>query len=352
MPDGQAHEAPGTVDDLAKFLADNPELIENPQDEDDAAPRVRRRTRAAEGADKPEDEPNRPAPESGEDKSPEDKSEEKPKAGPEDEDEDEDEENPEALKQTSGRKYRVVLKGEDGSDHTELMSVAQMAEGMMLKADYSRKRAAEETERQHFAQKTIEALESRRGQQLQQLEALSRSADALLGVVDQNALAQLAQSDPGAWVAAQQRLMFYEQHRTQIRAAIQAEIEEGSRVQKGMEEQAKAKAWIELETMGIDRPKLRTLYDNVTRHYGIEEHRFETVNDPKLIAIMRDAVAYRQLREKTAAITRQAQDAPRLPSPRQPVPHSERVTKALDARFKTGKATMNDLAAYFDNTGL
>jgi len=39
-------------------------------------------------------------------------------------------------------------------------------------------------------------------------------------------------------------------------------------------------------------------------------------------------------------------DAPRLPAARQPVPRNEKLAKQIDARFKGGKAKLDDLAAY------
>ena len=76
------------------------------------------------------------------------------------------------------------------------------------------------------------------------------------------------------------------------------------------------------------------------------EEQFEYVTDPRLVLMMRDAVAYRDIKAKTKAVTTKAQNAPPLPKQRQATPRNERLVKAVDSRFKGGKATMNDLAAY------
>jgi hypothetical protein len=64
-----------------------------------------------------------------------------------------------------------------------------------------------------------------------------------------------------------------------------------------------------------------------------------------MVQVMRDAVAYRALKAQKADVTKKVQAAPRLPT-RQAQPANERRDRELDAKFKSGKAKLNDLAAY------
>jgi hypothetical protein len=75
------------------------------------------------------------------------------------------------------------------------------------------------------------------------------------------------------------------------------------------------------------------------------------VTDPALVLLMRDAVAYQGLKDKKAEVTAKAKDAPKLPQ-RQSVPKNEQVNQKLERRFSSGKAKLNDLAAFIANNNL
>jgi len=73
------------------------------------------------------------------------------------------------------------------------------------------------------------------------------------------------------------------------------------------------------------------------------------VDNPDVVRIMRDAAAYQDLLGRKSAVTRKAQEAPKLPAQRQSVPRNEAKSKAINQRFTNGKAKLNDLAAFLEN---
>jgi hypothetical protein len=112
-----------------------------------------------------------------------------------------------------------------------------------------------------------------------------------------------------------------------------------------------SRAWGVLGQQGIDKAKLTDIFDRVHTKYGVPKERLHNVTDPALVLLMRDAVAYQGLKDKKAEVTAKAKEAPKLPQ-RQSVPKSEKVNQTLNRRFATGKAKLNDLAAFISNNNL
>src|SRR5882672_2816115 len=110
MADGQADTAPGTLDDLAAFLIDNPELIEDEDQSPGGAPSQKpasARTRAEPGEDTQD--PDAALAPGSEDSEPDDDAP-PAKGAKTDDEEDED-----ANDRTRQRTHKVTVKGEDGS---------------------------------------------------------------------------------------------------------------------------------------------------------------------------------------------------------------------------------------------
>ena len=337
MADGQAATAPGTVNDLAKFLADNPELVD-PHDEDDATPpRTRARTRTEPTDTQDDDATLAPDPEASE---PDDDAPPAKGAKPEDE-EDED-----ATDRTSQRLIKVTVKGDDGSDETREVSEKELVKGYMLQADYSRKRAADEQQKNEISQRALNALETQRIRQLEELQFYEQAYRRHAGIRSPEEMATLARNDPATWVQEQQRQQLIAEDSQRLRADIQAKKGELEHTRSAQQQQAFSQAWGVLGQHGIDKPKLRKIFDETTKHFGIPEERYANIDDPKLVLILQAATKYMELKAQTADATRAAKGAPRLPAQRQPVPRNERLAKQIDARFKGGRAKVADLAAY------
>lgn len=316
--DGQADQAPITEDDLAAaFLADTSD--ETGDQEEQLA----------------DDESTLP-----EDNGDVEDTDESP-----DEAEDEPEAE-EAEDQTSSRKFKVTVKGEDGADLEQEVDEKELIAGYQRHSDYTRKTQdlarREEQAVDTFKAKIIEA----QNVVMQQTQVAHAAVLQLAGLRTPEEMAQLAHTDPAMYVAEKARA-------DQVQAVLkglqnqhqQAQFHQQQAQQAELQKQF-SRAWGVLGQKGIDKPKLQKIFETVQKDYGVPEERFATLSDPNLVLIMADAVAYRELQKKKTEVTKKAEAAPRLPQ-RQNVPRSEGKRKRLDAVFKSGKAGANDLASLF-----
>ena len=63
------------------------------------------------------------------------------------------------------------------------------------------------------------------------------------------------------------------------------------------------------------------------------------------VRALRDAAAYQALKAQKPAVMQKAQNAPRMPS-KQAAPAQVRRDQAIEQKFKSGRAKLNDLAAF------
>jgi hypothetical protein len=107
--------------------------------------------------------------------------------------------------------------------------------------------------------------------------------------------------------------------------------------------QIKERSWAELQKDGMDKPKLQKTYESVMKNYGYEPKDFSTVTDYRLVRMMADAVAYRELKAKAPAVTQQAKAAPKVTTKQ--TTQATRANTVRDGRFKSGRASLHDLAS-------
>lgn len=324
MDNGQADTGPDTIEDLAQFLADNPEA-----DADDSADEEKRA--------KPSEE------------SDEDNSEETPEDASADEDEEPSED---AEKQPSTLKFKVPVKGDDGTETTVEVDQKELIAGYQRHADYTRKTMElADKEREAFSVVTAK-IEEGRNHYLQQAQVAQAAVMQLAGLRSPQEMAALAQSDPALWVQEQQREVAVRGVIAQLQQNMQQEQRQSEMQRQQALQQQFHKAWGVLGKEGIDKPKLAKIYETVSSKYGIEAEKLANVYDPALVLLMRDAAAYQGLKDKKAEVVKKAQDAPRLPAARQNVPKNELRNKALNQRFASGKAKLGDLAAWIESNNL
>ena len=315
--DGQADLAPVSADDVAQFLIDNPdadgaddqqELIEptdeSPSDEDTDAPET--------DDDSPDDGEGDPA--------------EKPDP-------------------TSGRKIKVTVKGEDGADLEQEVDEKELIAGYQRHADYSRK-TAELARREEQATEVVRAKVSEAQTHFVQKAQMAEALVArLAGLRSPEEMLELSRLDPATYVAEQAR---QQQVHSMIAGLQNQWQQEQFRSQQGQQaamQQSFSKCWGVLGQKGIDKPKLQHIFDSVSKDYGIAQDRFATLNDPAVVLVMRDAVAYRELQKKTAEVKKKAEAAPRLPQ-KQSVPRNEAQDSKRLVRLRSGKGSRDDLAAF------
>lgn len=318
--DGHAENAPDSLSDLASFLSDTPDT-ESEQEENEEI------TDESTAESDTDDEEN-----DGQEES-------------EEQSEDEEAEDTPAPE----RKIKVTVKGDDGTDQEIEVEEAELAKSYMRQADYTRK-TQELQQREHQA---VEHLKSKYDEfandYLQKAESSRAAIVQLAGLKSEAEMAQLAQSDPAGWVAENQRrqsiLGVVSQLDQQIAAERQAQAQRQQQQAEQFRQQAFQKSWEELSKDGIDRDKLAKVYADVSKAYSIKPEELAQVYDYRLVRMMRDAAAFRELQAQKPAVKQRVDAAPKLPNRKTPTAQ-DRKSQQLESRFKGGKAKLNDLAAF------
>lgn len=313
--DGQADLAPISTDELAQFLIDNPDGAdehENTNEPTDAAP-------SDEDTDAPETEDD----------------------GPDDAD-DESEEQPDP---TSQRKFKVTVKGEDGADLEAEVDEKELVAGYQRQADYTRK-TQELARREEQATEVVRAKVTEAQTHFVQRAQMAQAVVArLAGLRTPEEMLELSRVDPAGYVAEQARQQQVHSVIAGLENQWQQEQFRAQQEQQQALQQSFARCWGVLGQKGIDKPKLQHIFDSVAKDYGISQDRFATLNDPAVVMVMRDAVAYRELQKKTSEVKKKADTAPRLPQ-KQSVPRNEPVEKRRTERLRSGRGSRDDLAAF------
>lgn len=246
------------------------------------------------------------------------------------------------------QKVTFKVKGEDGSEQTIEASVDEIAKSYMRQADYSRKTQALAQRESEAVQFFTQKHEEIRSQYTTQAETLRAAVVGMAGIKSESEMAELANSDPAAWVAETNRQRQISAFIGQIDERIKAEREQQSAQMTQAQQQAKQKAyqtaWEQLSKDGIDKPKLKDIYDKAIKFYGVTQQELADLYDPRIVRALRDAAAYQELKSKKSEVTKKVQAAPRMPT-RQTPPAQERRDRELERKFSTGRAKLSDLAA-------
>ena len=314
--DGQADLAPVSADEVAQFLIDNPD---------------------ADGADEQEE----IAPT---DESPSDEDTDEPET--DDDSPDDGEEDPAAKPDpTSGRKFKVTVKGEDGADLETEVDEKELIAGYQRHADYSRK-TAELARREEQATEIVRAkVTEAQTHYVQQAQMAQALVARLAGLRSPEEMLELSRQDPAAYVAEQARQQQVHSMIAGLQNQWQQEQFRARQDQQEALQQSFARCWGVLGQKGIDKPKLQHIFETVSKDYGISQDRFATLNDPAVVMVMKDAVAYRELQKKKSEVTQKAAAAPRLPQ-KSPVPRADTQDKKRVERLRSGRGSKDDLAAF------
>ena len=265
----------------------------------------------------------------------------------EDEDADEEPSEDEDAPPAPERKIKVAIKNDEGEEQELEVSEEELVKGYHRQQDYTKKtQALAERESQ-----AVEFLKSKhdefRQQYLSQAELARAAVINVAGIKTEAELAQLANSDPAAWVAESQRQKEISHYLNQLDQQINGERQRAA--QEQTERQAQTlqeqyqKAWTVLAKEKIDKPTLTKIYDDAKKVYGFTDEELGGVYDSRLVMALRDAAAYQALKSQKAEVTKKVVDAPRLPN-KQSTPANERRQQKLNDRFKGGRAKLSDLA--------
>lgn len=259
----------------------------------------------------------------------------------------EEEAEPEAKPTTE--EIEVTIKGEDGSDTKLKVTKDELVKGYQRQADYTRKTQGL-VERENQAVQVFQQKHSElRDNYLQRAEFATQAIAQLAGFRSDAEMAQLAAQDPATWVQENQRQNQIRQILGTLEQQTQAErrqaAQQAEQFQESQLKTIKERSWAELQKDGMDKPKLQKTYESVIKHYGYEPKDFSNVTDYRLVRMMADATAYRELKSKAPAVTQQAKAAPRMPN-QQTTSANVRASQEVNKRFSSGKATRRDLASF------
>lgn len=265
----------------------------------------------------------------------------------EDEDADEEPSEDEDAPPAPERKVKVAIKGDDGEEQELEVSEEELVKGYHRQQDYTKKTQAL-AERENQAVEFLKAKHDEFRQQYLSQAELARAAVAnMAGIKTEAELAELANSDPAAWVAESQRQKEIFNYLNYLDQQINGERQRAS--QEQTERQAQTlqeqyqKAWTVLSKEKIDKPALAKIYTDAKKVYGFTDEELGGVYDARLVMALRDAAAYQELKSKRAEVTKKAVDAPRVPN-KQATTANERRQQKLNDRFKGGRAKLSDLA--------
>lgn len=226
--------------------------------------------------------------------------------------------------------------------------VEKVAEiGKQLQGDYTRKTqelASREKQAAEIVQNELNQGRQHINQALQQAQAVIQ---AVGGFMDPAQLAQLAETDPAGWIQANARQQQLSAYLGQVQQQAQALEQQAKQAEAQRMEAAKQEAWQRLNAEGIDRKGLEKLWSDAKQTFSLTDERLSQVLDADSWLVLRDAIAYRQLKAQTPAVTKKVAEAPQLPKAKQPMP--QEVRQKLDARkavTRKGGASMRDLAAF------
>lgn len=315
--DGQAELAPVSADDVAQFLIDNPNADGTDDQQVNAAPTDD--APSEEDKDKPETDDDGPG--------------------------DKDEESEDEPDQTSQRRFKVTVKGEDGADLEQEVDEKELVAGYQRHAEFTRKTqmlAQREEQAVEIVKAKVTEAQTHFIQKAQMAEAL---VARLAGLRSPEEMHMLAQQDPAAYVAEQSRQQQVQSMIAGLQNQWQAEQIHMQQQQQAALHQNFAKCWDVLGQKGIDKPKLQHIFETVSKEYGIPMQSFATLANPAAVMLMKDAVELRELKKKTAEVKKKADSAPRLPQA-QSVPRNETQDKKRVERLRSGRGSKDDLASF------
>lgn len=316
-----APETSGNLADLASFLSDTPEQQE-PEQEDEAET-VDESTADSDTEESTNNDSNEETGDS------------------------EESDQPEEPDAPTVDKVTIKVKNGDKEETLEL-TTEEIANSYLRQSDYTRK-AQELAKRENDA---VEFLKTKhdeiRQNYLSQAELARAAVIQMAGIKTEDELASLASTDPAAWVAETQRQRQISNYLNaldqQINSEKQKAVMESKQRQAQSLQQQYAQAWDALSKEKIDKPTLAKIYGDVNKTYGFSDAELGNVYDPRLVKMMRDATAYQALKANKGNVTSQVKAAPKMPQRQSN--QAKEIDRTLDNKFKSGRAKLNDLAAY------
>lgn len=220
--------------------------------------------------------------------------------------------------------------------------------GKSLQADYTKHKQELVSREQQAAAVVQRDLDQGRQHVANAIQQAQAVVQAIGGFMSPAQLAQLAEQDPGEWARQSARQNQLAEYMGQLQQHQQALEAQSKQAQDQAQEAAKQQAWQRLNEEGVTREVLQKTWADAKAAFSfLTDEKLSQVLDAESWLVLRDAVAYRQLKAGKPAITKKVAEAPKLPQGKQPM--TKEVRDMLDARkavSRKGGASMRDLAAF------
>lgn len=252
------------------------------------------------------------------------------------------EETPAVVVEFAGQKFEVP----EGTP-PELVGKVQEI-GKSLQADYTRKTqelVSRETQAAEIVRNDIEQGRRVVASAIEQAQAIIQ---AVGGFYTPQQMAQLAETDPQEWIRQNARQSQLIQYMGELQQRQQMLDEQAKQADAKRTETAKQQAWQRLSAEGITHEALQKTWQDAKSTYSfLTDERLGQVLDAESWLVLRDAIAFRQLKAQKPAATKQVAEAPKLPTGKKPMSKDDRAR--LDARKavqRKGGAGLRDLASF------
>ncbi|TAL03539.1 MAG: hypothetical protein EPO08_03900 [Rhodospirillaceae bacterium] len=198
----------------------------------------------------------------------------------------------------------LVVKGEDGADVTEKVTVKDLKNDRMRQKDYSRKTAELARQREQLHTETRKAVEAERAKYLSELQTMhdlvSQTAASELGNVDWN---DLAQNNAFEYVRLDNRKKQITQTLDSIRSKQKEVLAKHDADRQAAKQEAAAKARTQLES---DIPGWNdTLYQSLMKagieNYGYKQEEVVNWTDPRAFKLLHKATLFDHMQAEKKA---------------------------------------------------
>jgi hypothetical protein len=259
-----------------------------------------------------------------------------------------------ATGQQGAKTFQVTVKGEDGADQVIEVDEKERGAGYLRHGQFTKLTQELATQRAQVMEVADQRIQHSHQAAHAAMQRASGVIARLAGFKTDAEMLALAQTDPAAYQAESARVALVKGEIAKLDAEAAAIVESSKKATEDALGAAYVACWSELDRMfGLKKSpegdaKLKACFDAVIREYGIPAERFKTINDPKLIAMMFDAVELRELKSRAKTVVTPAlKAAPRMPAQRQNTPRESKVNRELDGRFARARGgSTSDLAAW------
>jgi len=256
-----------------------------------------------------------------------------------DEADDSEEGEIETEQQPVAKTFKVKVDGEEVEVHED-----ELLRGYSRTQDYTKKTQAL-AEQRKAAEAEFEQIRAERAQYAQLLGQLAAKLEQAPEVDE-----SLQYTDPIAYAQQLSQVMQYDRQRQAIaqeqqRIAGLQHQEQAAQMQRYLAEQAELvnqliPDWVDADTKKAEQVRIR----DTAKQYGYTDEELSQVYDARAVALMRDAMRYRELVAKRQEV--KPQTSPVVKS--RPKAEVSESTRAKQRLAKTG--SVNDAAAYFLKT--